>query len=135
MWKITVEYRKAVGSQFSSRCVIVCPENHPYDVLKQTVSKYPTKRCKACNAVYTLPTLSRELSQTPRAIAYRKNHILEVSDCWDMSYREIAERLGITQAEAQKSCDSAMKKLLLAVADDSELFESYKEYLRETPFK
>jgi len=122
MWKVTAEYIKFIGVRHDTRCIIECPEGHPYDVAKQTVNKYPTKRCKTCQIVYSLPTVERKFNEN-------RSKLVEVDDCFDMSYVEIAARLNISAEEAKRSCDSAMDKLLHVVLDDTELLSAFKEHL------
>ena len=122
MWKITAEYTDLTGSQSKVRCVIECPEGHPYDVMKQTVKQFDSKRCKMCKKIYQFPDTSRKKSED-------RSTLIEVNDCFDMSYVEIAAKLNISAADAKQSCDSAIGKLLEAVTSDPNLVEAFRDYL------
>ena len=122
MWKVTAEYTDLTGTQSKVRCVIECPEGHPYDVMKQTLKQAYTKRCKICKETFELPTIRRKNAKD-------KSDIIEVNDCFDHSYEEIAAYLDITVKEAKTACDEGMFKLLALVADDPELAATFSEYL------
>jgi len=113
-----------MGSQIKIRCVIECPHGHPYDVLKQTIAQRNGRRCKACGEVYKYPDIKQAVPMT-------KSKLIEVSDCFNMTYSEIASELSITPGEAKKSCDDAMTKILKAVADDPVMSAEFRAYLNE----
>ena len=125
MWRITAQYVDLKGDKAYTRCIIECPLGHPYDLMKQTVKQFDSKKCKVCDVTYPFPT------EIPRKITSREG-IIEVSDCFEYSYTEIAERLSITPEEAKQSCDSAIVKLLATVAADPELSAEFMEYLRSS---
>ncbi len=127
MWKITAEYIKLnVAGTPGTRCVIECPEGHPFDIAKQTVAKYLTKRCRSCEVTYTLPTTTRK--NTSKAI-------VELDDCFDMSYAEIAEFTNLSLSEVIKNCDSGMKKLLSLVDASPELSDAFSGYLETSQLR
>ncbi len=128
MWELSAEYTKLTeGKSPQTRCIMKCPNGHPYDIAKQTVQAYTSRKCEACNITYAYPDkLPMKKERESR------DSLVEVSDCFEHSYEEIASELNISVVEAKKSCDSAMQKLLKVVEADATLSAGFREYLADS---